>query len=273
MDNLTEKGTHTVYCVVSNSAGSATSRIATLTCSKSKPTYTYTGSHTLIDDGDGNWRIKFLSSGTLNVSDVGATDSIDVFLVGGGGGGAGFYDNGYWGGGGGGYTSTSTTQISVGLDYPIVIGAGGTAGNWTLIDVTDGGTTSAFGFSVAGGSKGRNGSAYKNGRGGGGGSGGGGSGANGGTNGGDGGYGVASGGTGQGTTTREFGEESGTLYAGGGAGGDNGTTRTGGAGGGGNSGYPGETNTGGGGGGGDYDHGQKQNGQGGSGIVVIRNHR
>jgi len=29
------------------------------------PSFTFTGTYTLVDDGDGNWRIKFLTSGTL----------------------------------------------------------------------------------------------------------------------------------------------------------------------------------------------------------------
>ena len=49
------------------------------------PTYAYTGSHTLLDDGDGNWRIKFLTSGTLTF--LKNPGSMDLFLVGGGGGG------------------------------------------------------------------------------------------------------------------------------------------------------------------------------------------
>ena len=80
---------------------------------------------------------------------------------------------------------------------------------------------------------------------------------------------------GQGTTTREFGESSGDLYAGGGGviGGYNnsGVTSTnaytitdGGEGNGARGGMSAESNTGGGGGG---------NGNGGSGIVIIRNHR
>lgn len=48
------------------------------------PEYTYTGAHQLIDDGGGNWRIKFLSSGTLT---LGNKTKVDAFLVGGGGGG------------------------------------------------------------------------------------------------------------------------------------------------------------------------------------------
>ena len=49
------------------------------------PEYTYTGNASLIDDGGGNWRIKFLTSGTLTFTKLGnAKGGLDVFLVGGG---------------------------------------------------------------------------------------------------------------------------------------------------------------------------------------------
>ena len=96
-------------------------------------------------------------------------------------------------------------------------------------------------------------------------------------------------GNGQGTTTREFGEISGTLYAGGGAGGtcNLGSGRLGGAGGGGDGAYgyngnivlakDGAANTGGGGGGGASIGTMYPNlypgGHGGSGIMIIRDHR
>lgn len=46
--------------------------------------YTYTGSSTLIDDCNGIWRIKFLTSDTLTLNDP---TMIDIFMIGGGGGG------------------------------------------------------------------------------------------------------------------------------------------------------------------------------------------
>ena len=49
-----------------------------------KPSFTYTGQYTEVDDGGGNWRIKFLTSGTLKLKNK---ITVDVFLVGGGGGG------------------------------------------------------------------------------------------------------------------------------------------------------------------------------------------
>ena len=101
---------------------------------------------------------------------------------------------------------------------PIVVGAAGTNGNSS----TNGGETTAFSASAAGGKCSAGGTSNKVTPGGKGGSGGGGSGsipygkAAGGTDGSDGTDGSSKGGTGQGTTTREFGEANGDLYASGG---------------------------------------------------------
>ena len=46
----------------------------------SSPVFTYSGNCSVIDDGSGNWRVKFLNSGTIVFN---ANISIDVFLVGG----------------------------------------------------------------------------------------------------------------------------------------------------------------------------------------------
>ena len=216
--------------------------------------FTYSGEYQVIDDSDNEgakWRIKFLTSGTFTaIYDL----VIDAFLVGGGGGGQAP-------GGGGGYTTTvKSLVLTANTEYPITVGAGGTAGAIAL--GTNGGSSGAFSCSAAGGER-----ATSANQGGNGGSGGGASvqssGGNGGSDGGDGGKVGSSGnnGKGQGTTTREFGESTGDLYAGGGGGKENGL---GGAGGGGDYNEDGEANTGGGGGG---------HGAGGSGIVIIRNHR
>ena len=158
--------------------------------------YTYTGDSEFISDGGDNWRIKFLTSGTLTFSSLGtASSGIDLFLVGGGSAE-----------GGGGYTATHKgLSIAKGTSYSIVVGSGGTSSS------VNGGTSSGFGKSVNGGQgkdggSGAGGSGYVN------------DGATGGSNGGNGGLGGDNwtGGTGQGTTTREFGESSGALYAGGG---------------------------------------------------------
>lgn len=258
------------------------------------PEYTYTGSSQLIDDGDGNWRIKFLTSGTLTFKR--ALKNIDIFLVGGGAsgvaGGYGGYDGEYYGpGGGGGYTKTAKNVAPSGTSYSIVVGAGG--------NNSDGGTSSAFGYSAAGGKRGTiSGIYFDSGEqghfcyGGCGGSAGGsrysvtdstsysdysnyisGMQSKGGSNGSS----TANYSTyakGQGTTTREFGEASGALYAGGGGcGGSSGGDGGGGAGGFGSNrpGSSGTANTGGGGGGAPYM--VNSYGTGGSGIVVIRNAR
>ncbi len=168
----------------------------------------YTGVYEYIDDGGGDWRIKFLTSGILiPLEDI----EIDAFLVGGGGsGGAANY--GYAGGGGSGYTNTNTNekiQLKAEREYQIVIGEGasqvgmGSSGN-------AGEETTAFGYSADGG-------------------GGGGTSSNPSVNGGSGGSGgsnvyvaggvdgaAGGGSTGQGTTTREFGELTGQLYSSGG---------------------------------------------------------
>jgi hypothetical protein len=208
------------------------------------PEFTYTGTYQLLDDGDKNWRIKFLTSGTFTPS---KTVTIDLFLA---GGGAGTSAGG--GGAGSGYTTTYYGIVcQAGAGYPITIGAGGAI-------ASRGGTSSAFSVSAVGG--------YSNngGHGGNGGSGGGEAAQS--VGGSDGGNGVPAGGTGQGTTTREFGEDTGTLYAGGGSAYN---ATVGGAGGGGAGKTSGEPNTGGGAGG----VGSGSGYTGGSGIVIIRNKR
>ena len=270
---LTAAGTHTLYCVVTNKAGTVTSRVATLTVANSKPTYTYTGSHQMIDEGGYNWRIKFLSSGTLKFTNLGSgTNGIDVFLVGGGGSGG-------TGGGGGGYTKKSVVTSVRATAYSIVVGAGGAIGSDYRKGV-NGGNSSAFGVTASGGKGGNNWyDSNSNGNGGAGGSGGGGFGGDsapggGGLNGGNGRDGVrGAGGAGQGTTTGEFGVASATRYGGGGMGAgayndSNHSTAEGG----GSRCQNGVTNRGGGGGG--YAvNSNTTTGKGGSGIVIIRNKR
>ena len=96
------------------------------------PKYTYTSSSEFIDEGNGNWRIKFYNTGFLTFQSL--LTNIDVFLVGGGGGGSA-------GGGAGGYTNTYTDiNIKNGIDYYIIIGQGG-AGNNDSTRAATGGTT------------------------------------------------------------------------------------------------------------------------------------
>ena len=256
------------------------------------PEFTYTGDYEIVNDSDepiatsqGNWKIRFLTSGTLTFTALnGAENGIDVFLVGGGGSGAngceesdGTYRSTY--GGGGGYTKTVRgVRISTNTDYAITVGAGGASASAISQSGHNGGSTSAFGATVNGGkgAVGFTGSSWT-GSGGNGGSGGGGFGGAGGSDGGNGsGDNV---GPGQGATTREFGEAGGNLYSGGGGGAVNGAGGAGGGGGGcptasGSNGVDGTANTGGGGGAGSrlkypYTH----SGAGGSGIVIIRNKR
>lgn len=137
---------------------------------------------------------------------------IDVFLVG-GGGGAG---SSYCGAGGAGYTTTvRSVVVAANTAYPIVVGAAGTQ---TYTVQSDGGTSSAFSAVANGGHHSVSGDKTWKKTGANGGSGGGGQYADGGTDGSDGATGDTAGGKGQGTTTREFGEADGDLYASGGGG-------------------------------------------------------
>ncbi len=294
---LTSVATYSVYCVVTTPAGTVTSRTATLTVKSYLPTYTYSGSHKLVDEGNGNWKIYFYTGGKLKFSYLGnAASGINVFCLGGGGGGGG--GSGGGGGGGGNTTTNTKTGLAVNTEYTITIGGGGVGSGYRRAYGGNGGTTIAFGFSAAGGSGGGSAdSGYGDRRGGNGGSGGGGgssdsgNGGNGGTNGGSGGTSGNSkaGGSGQGGNTCEFGNTSATLYAGGGGGGgySGGSGGSGGGGAGGSygtnsgtNGANGATNYGGGGGGAGAfdlskydDDGGKVGGTGGSGLVAIRNKR
>lgn len=202
------------------------------------------GTYQVLEDGGGNWRIKFLSSGVFTPL---KKMTIDVFLVGAGGGGAAC-------GGGSGYTATKKSIVVLSNNsYSIEIGDGGTGSTVSSTAGGDGGRTSAFSVTAKGGVGGKGGT-YRW-HGGDGGSGGGAYNAGGGVDGANGSNNPDSstykGGTGQGTTTREFGEASGDLYASGGSGVLNGATA-------------GADNTGDGG-----DNGKA----GGSGIAIIRKHK
>lgn len=244
------------------------------------PVFTYTGNYEIVDDNNNtltdlkakNWRIRFLTSGELTISNLkGANNGIDVFLVGGGGKGANNPRN--WsrgsgnGGGGGGKTKMqSNILLAKNTTYTITIGAGSSN------SYSPGGQSSAFNFSADGGASPDAGSDY------------------GGGNGGNGSYYMSSGGNG----VKEFGVGP-SYYGGGGGGGARWATSTnyspgaGGLGGGGaggeeytgtsysvQSGQHGTPNTGGGGGGAGgkrYDSPELLGGNGGSGIVIIRNVR
>lgn len=265
-------GTHLIWCDVTNEAGTVISSTATLTVDDSMyrtPVFTYDGTYALTDDSGttvaqntmcDNWKLKFTTGGTITFTKLNsAANGIDVFCVGGGGGsGKGCGDalcSG--GGGGGGYTKT-VKKVSVNTtSYTITVGSGGSKGS-------GGGKTSAFSCEAKGGNAGGTANAHNGWNPGGAGGSGGGAGAwnnnlggAGGTNGGNGGNrGDRTGGTGQGTTTREFGESSGTLYSTGGSGQANAN---------------GSGNTGNGGSSKNQSEGTGYSG--GSGIVVIRNTR
>ena len=200
------------------------------------PEFTYTGDYEIVDDSDNpisdfanwknNWKIRFLTSGTLTFTKLnGWNGQLDVFLVGGGGGS--WY--GTWGGdrnpnyvpsaaAGGGYTITKKNiSVTVGTQYTISIGAGGLGGTGDINDSgKNGGNTTAFGATANGGKTGT--TKVKGGDGGSGGAGySGGSGGVDGADGSGGQYDEWAGGKGQGTTTREFAESAGKLYSTGGS--------------------------------------------------------
>lgn len=264
--------------------------------------FSYTGDYTERDDSV----VELRSSGsfTLNEDTV-----VDIFCVGGGGKGGDStvkYRGG--GGGGGGYTKTiRSLSLKAHTPYSVVIGAGSTQSSPVPNSepLVHGGTTKFETFIEAIGGVSAVSSGWKgNVNGAAGGSGGGAgvysqsTGGQGGSDGGNGENGMsyaagetAIGGVGQGTTTREFGESNGKIYAGGGGGGRHMDSSTpiispGGFGGGGAGGFcndngnvkqaptAGEPNTGGGGGGtaraGSFSSWGGPPANGGSGICCIR---
>lgn len=221
---------------------------------------------------------EVMTSGQLNVTFTGTQaytipagyTMADVFCV----------------GGGGGYTSTRKgISVSPGATVAVSVGSAGSNSSFGSYCSAGGGghagdlSTGANGGSGGGGrgNKGDIGTPGTNS-------------GNGGSNGSNGANASTNGGNGQGSTTRAFGEASGTLYAGGGASGQGGGLFTydgnsywlfygagsGGAGGGGGGGGRGGANTGGGGGGANRGWDQAywptpgQPGQGGSGVVLLR---
>ena len=244
---------------------------------RSVPIFTYIGgTYEVVQDDDtvisdvtsyvGDWKIRFLTSGTLNFSRlISAEDGIDIFAVGGGGNGAKSYTSGSYiyagGGGGGGYTETVLgASVVTNNDYAITVGDALGASSFDSLCSANGGSSASGGTGGSGGSGGGN--------------------ANGTTVGYAGGSDGATpthGGAGQGTTTREFGEANAKLYAGGGSGGSYlansiiaGADGGGGDGGNDNTSPKSGTANSGGGGGGSYTSTQAL---GGSGIVIIRNAR
>lgn len=257
-------GTITVYCNVSNSIGTTSSRVATITVKSATPSYTYGGTATLTNEGNNNWNLQLKTSGTLKFTELGnAANGIEVFLVGGGGaGGKGNIRGG--GGGGGGYTKTGEVLVDVNTKYSITIGGGS-------------GITSAFSYSANPGGRGGDGGSFEGGNG----AGGGGTGIGGGGGSFSAWNNTGSGGGNGSAGAYAFGDTNYAQYGGGGGGGGGWMCNggNGGAGGGGHGVYgggnggggsAGSANTGGGGGGGGYAVGGHS---GGSGIVIIRNKR
>lgn len=124
----------------------------------SLPKFSYTGTYTIADEGDGNWRIKFLTSGTLIFTKL--KGSIDLFLVGGGGGGSGSltdWQGVLYGGsaGKGGYSTTvKSLSAASNTSYSIVIGGGGSGGGTSgssWYPGSAGGSSSALGKTANGG--------------------------------------------------------------------------------------------------------------------------
>lgn len=234
----------------------------------------------VVDDGNENWRIKFLTSGTFTPL---VNMEIDTFLVGGGGSGLASNCGSSAGGGGGNTLTESGMALVKNRSYQITIGSGGASAAAGSYSSNPGSDTIAFGFTAAHGTGGF--ISQPSSCGGAGGSNGGGSShpdaaSNGQTvdNG-----SACSASLGQNATTCEFGQgtladgcnEGVTMYSGGGGGAYSGL---GGSGGGANVNVSAAANTGGGGGGGTWNGSScgtniHASGAGGSGIVIIRNTR
>lgn len=212
------------------------------------PEFTYSGTYKTELREDWGWVIRFTSGGVLRFA---KDQKIDVHILGGGGEGGGADSSPGGGGGGGWQTIKKSIEVKADTSYTIVVGAGGSTDTF---GGGEGGTSSAFGLSAAGGKGGGYGDSNDTWA----------SGGSGGT--GSGGYRGAAGGS---NTVREFGETSASwpIYGGGGgAGGEDGGYPYGGGDGSSARGY-------GGGGGGHNDPGERGStgGDGYQGIVSIRN--
>ena len=138
ISSLSSSGTYYVW--FKDGAGNVSNKqISVNLVKRSIPAFTYTGSYQIVDDSNnvisspstyvGNWKIRFLSSGTLTFSDnTGISSGIDIFVVGGGGSGATgsayIGNNSFGGGGGGGGAAITITKFpaSSGNSYSIVVG-------------------------------------------------------------------------------------------------------------------------------------------------------
>lgn len=266
--NVSAVGVFTVYCTVTNKAGSVSSREAVLNVVTPIPVASniYNGSCELKKENEYDWCLYCYGSGNFTYPE---SANLEVCIVAGGAGGS-YHNtpgmgNGANGGGGGTVVQSQAVTVNAGQPYSVVIGGGGPVGHGVT---TTGGSSSAFGFSAAGGVQGAGGAGGANG-------------SNGGK-GADGKYafnssyygyygGFGGGGSGRGASPGEGG-------AGGGGRGATAADYSGAC----THAVAGTTNKGGGGGGmgGGYDHGEHDNtfyggngAVGGSGIVLIRNAR
>lgn len=78
--------------------GFADKIIVNFTYLQGMPVFTYTGKYETVNADTLDWKIKFLTSGTLTFPEE--VPTLDVFLVGGGGAGAGWAESSYYGAGG-----------------------------------------------------------------------------------------------------------------------------------------------------------------------------
>lgn len=99
--------------------------------------FTYTGNCTVIDDSDAvlgtQWRIKFLTSGTLTTSKEWL---VDLFLVGGGASGAAGTSNRAGGAGGNGGECKTVSSLTVDKQIGIGIVVGGIGGDTSALGQT-----------------------------------------------------------------------------------------------------------------------------------------
>ena len=110
-------------------------------------------------DLDADWWLEVLASCAITFE---SSDHVDVCLIGAGASGdagaswsegGNFYANGAAGGGGGTVVDQLAVSVSGGVTYQLTVGAGGAAvtGYGAAVTGNNGGDTSAFGFTAAGG--------------------------------------------------------------------------------------------------------------------------
>ena len=109
-----------------------------------------TTAYTTLNVVDDYWYLKFTLTGSV-IFDYLPTNFVDVFVVGGGAGGQYSSDGcGNYAAGGGTFNVSKDVYISKEMTYPLVVGAGGSAGKCSL---PEGATSSGFGVYSRGGLK------------------------------------------------------------------------------------------------------------------------